>query len=120
MEGNRKEEKMKTKVYVAGPYTSPDSCINTHNAIEMGDRLLEAGYVPFVPHLTHFWHTMSPKDYQTWLDYDEQWMVMCDVMIRLPGKSSGADREEAIFRKLGKPVFRDLSRLIKVIPSSRE
>lgn len=78
----------------AGPYTRPDPVINTRGALLIGDALREAGHVLVIPHLTHLWHLISPHDYEFWLDYDRQLLLRCDLMIRFPGKSSGADREE--------------------------
>lgn len=94
----------KTLVYVAGPYTKPDPCLTTHNAIKVGNELLNAGYPSFVPHLTHFWHTMHPQPYQTWLDLDIVLMSRCDVVLRLPGYSSGADKEVELANSIGIPV----------------
>src|SRR5690348_14877704 len=92
------------RVYIAGPYTKPDPCVNTHNAIRVADELMEAGYVPYLPHLTHFWHTVAPKPYQTWLDYDAAWIAVCDAVFRMPGSSFGADGETALAKRIGKPV----------------
>lgn len=97
----------KVRIYVAGPYTKPDPCINTNTAIVWGNAFMALGAVPFVPHLTHFWHTVSPKPYETWLDYDNQWIPCCDAIYRFPGESSGADKEGALAKSLGIPVFTD-------------
>ena len=100
------------RVYVAGPYTRPDPCANTHQAILTADLLWDLGFVPFVPHLTHFWHTMSPKPYQAWLDYDNNWLLCCDAVLRIPGESSGADKETALAVASGIPVFHSIADLI--------
>jgi hypothetical protein len=39
------------------------------------------------------------------LDYDLNWLAKCDAVLRLPGASSGADREVEYAQKLGIPVF---------------
>lgn len=93
----------RTRVYVAGPYTS-DPVANTEIAIEVGQFLLGAGYAPFVPHLTHFWHERFANDWQTWMELDLPWVAQADVVVRLQGESSGADREVALARQLGIPV----------------
>jgi hypothetical protein len=98
-------------VYVAGPYTKPDPCINTHVAVKVCDALVNLGYVPFCPHLSHFWHTMIPHSYEFWLTYDKQWLAKCDVMLRLPGESRGADEEEAFADAHGIPVVRSVEEL---------
>lgn len=95
----------KIRVYVAGPYTKPDPCINTNTAIKAGDHLWQLGFVSFVPHLTHLWHTVSPHPYQDWLDYDMEWLNVCHAVLRLAGASSGADAEVVEARKLSIPVF---------------
>jgi hypothetical protein len=81
------------RVYVAGPYSKGDVVLNVRNAIAAADTLLAAGHTPFIPHLTHLWHLVSPKTYEEWLAIDLDWLKCCDALVRLPGESSGADRE---------------------------
>lgn len=102
----------KITVYVAGPYSKPDPCINTRDAIMAGEELLNRGFAPFVPHLTHFWHTMFPHNYETWLDLDRQWLKLSDAVLRLPGESKGADKEIADAKEWGIPVFYSINELI--------
>ena len=92
-------------VYVAGPYTNPDPVINTRNAIEAGNLLVQLGYAPYIPHLTLFWHLVFPHGVDFWYDFDLHWLRKCDALLRLPGESSGADKEEALAEELGIPVF---------------
>lgn len=89
------------KVYVAAPYSRPDPCVNTHLAILAGARLWDLGYTPFVPHLTHLWHTVAPRPYDQWLAWDLAWLQTCRVLLRLPGASTGADLEVAFAREHG-------------------
>lgn len=93
------------RIYVAGPYTLGDVAQNVATAIKAGDDLLDLGYVPFVPHLTHFWHMLRPRLYPEWVRYDLQWLPFCDGLLRLPGDSDGADREVQKATELGIPVF---------------
>ncbi len=93
------------RVYVAGPYTKPDPCANTHEACRIAGELVSLGFVPFIPHLTHFWHTMEPRPYEFWLEYDMEWLRCCDAVFRFPGESSGADKEIEEARRLNIPVF---------------
>lgn len=99
------------RVYVAGPYSKGDQIANVRAAIMVGDRLLVAGAVPYIPHLTAFWHLLSPHPYQEWLDLDLEWLRQCQAIIRLPGESSGADGEVAEAIAWGIPVFRDVETL---------
>lgn len=92
-------------VYIAGPYTLGDVAVNVRQAIDAGLRVLDAGCYPFIPHLSHFIHLHSPREYQVWTDMDNAFIPVCDALIRLPGKSSGADAELLLARKLNIPVF---------------
>lgn len=98
-------------VYVAGPYTNGDPVINTQKAIGMGEKLLALGYVPFIPHLSHLWHLISPHDYQYWMDLDSYWLFRCDALLRLPGSSQGADLEVLAAKERGIPVYYSLDEL---------
>lgn len=100
------------RIYIAGPYTAGDPCVNTHTAIEAGNALLDAGFAPMVPHLSHFWHTMTPRDYEDWMRIDLAWVAAADAVLRLPGHSPGADREEACAIAHGVPVFHSLADLL--------
>lgn len=93
-------------VYVAGPYTIPDPCENTHRAIKVANDLAESGkMVPVLPHLSHLWHTVTPRPYKFWTELDMHLLARCDAVFRIPGASSGADDEVAVARKLKIDVF---------------
>jgi len=100
------------KIYIAGPYTNGDVAVNVRNAIEAGNRLFEEGAIPFVPHLTHFWHMLYPQDYIDWLHYDTRWLSCCDMLLRLDGESEGADEEVATALALNIPVYYDIRELL--------
>jgi nucleoside 2-deoxyribosyltransferase len=93
-------------VYLAGPYTEPDPVANTHRVLRIADALLEAGFTPFIPHLTLAWHLVSPKPYETWLEYDRELLARCDVLLRVPGYSEGAALESLFAECRGIPVIR--------------
>ena len=101
----RKENSVKLRIYVAGPYTKGDVAINVRNAIEAGNTLVDVGFAPYIPHLTHFWHLVCPRPYEEWLDLDNQFLPCCDAVLRLEGESSGADKEVELAKSLGIPVF---------------
>jgi Domain of unknown function (DUF4406) len=103
---------MKAKIYVAGPYTKGDVAVNVRNAFEAANQLADLGYAPFVPHGTHFWHMMFPRPYEFWLELDNQFVPDCDAILRIPGESSGADKEVALAGKLGLPVFHSIGELV--------
>lgn len=101
----------RTRIYIAGPYSRPDPIQNTHRAIVYANKLWDAGYVPFIPHLTAFWHLVTPRPYEQWLEVDLEWLHACDAVYRFPGESSGADAEVAAARRANIPVFLDLESL---------
>lgn len=94
----------RNKVYVAGPYSLGDVAMNVRAAILTGNLLIEVGYIPFIPHLSHFWHVITPKPYHEWLEYDKCWLPFCDYVCRVPGQSFGADGECLLAQQLGIPV----------------
>lgn len=102
---------MIARIYVAGPYTKGDVAINVRNAYEAANRLADLGFAPFVPHATHFWHMLFPRPYEFWLDLDNQFLPFCEAILRLSGESSGADKEVALARTLGLPVFTEIGEL---------
>ena len=99
------------RVYIAAPYSKGETAINVRNAILAADKVLEKGHIPFIPHLTHFWHYISPKPWETWLKIDQDWLEVCDAVLRLPGLSIGADMEVDIAQKAGKPIFYSIEEL---------
>lgn len=92
-------------VYISGPYTKGDPVLNVHEAIRAAEAVIDAGHIPFIPHLCHLWHTISPHDYKFWMAFDLAWLPKCDVLIRLPGESSGSNQEVARAQELGIPVL---------------
>lgn len=93
------------KVYIAGPITIGDRNENIRNALDIASQLLSKGYAPFVPQLTCFWDLLFPFHYETWMKLDEEYIKMCDYVLRIPGESKGADREVTFARENNIPVF---------------
>ncbi len=92
-------------IYVAGPITKGDQFRNVADALDVGATMLQAGMVPFVPHLSCYWHVSHEQPYDVWLAYDLAVIERCDHLYRMPGESPGADREVAHARELGIPVW---------------
>ena len=109
-------------VYVAGPLSVGDVGGNVGYACGVGWALMQRGYVPYVPHLTHYWDQLAtsagflPRTWDQWLTYDERWLAKCDVVLRLSGESRGADREELFARKNGIPVVYSRDDLYRRFP----
>ena len=104
------------KVYIASPYTVGNTGRNVKAQIDAFIHLLDNGYLPFAPLLAHFVHIAHPKPYDYWTAYDNEWLKNCDVLLRLPGESPGADREVELARSLNIPVVKSLPELIKKHP----
>jgi Domain of unknown function (DUF4406) len=100
-------------VYIAGPYSGGDTAMNVHDAIHAANTLADAGFAPFLPHLTHFWHLVTPRPYAFWLALDNRFLPCCDVILRLPGVSPGADKEVTLAVSLDIPVYTEIDQLIK-------
>lgn len=105
-------------VYVAGPLSKGNVAHNVRKAIEIAEKLWEIGYVPFIPHLTHFWSCISPHPDEEyidkngklafWLEYDFEVLKRCQALFRIRGESVGADMEVELANKSKIPVFYDL------------
>lgn len=74
-------------VYVSSPYSKGNKLANIRRAIEAGEQLWQAGYIPFIPHLFHYWNKISPKTEKQWLSIGKIWLTQCDAVLRLEGKS---------------------------------
>ena len=93
-------------LYLAGPYTRPDPIINTNAGIRLATKLFERMlYVPHVPHLTLLWHMVTPRPIEYWYALDIQHLSVCEAIMRLPGDSSGADREMVFAKGAGLEVI---------------
>jgi hypothetical protein len=101
----------KPRVFISGPMAIGHRGTNLRSAIAAADRLIEIGCTPHVPHLSWFWDDLSPHPYEEWMQLDFEWIAVCDALLRLPGESTGADRECAFAREEGLPVFEDIDSL---------
>jgi hypothetical protein len=99
-------------VYIAGPYTQGDPVENTRNAIKIADDLVRWGFVPFVPHLTMFWQLVLPHELNFWYRFDDLWLKKCDILLRLPGFSPGADKEVELAKLNGLRVYYSTAELL--------
>ena len=101
------------RIYVSGPYTKGDQMMNIRNAILAADQLYSLGHIPYVPHLTGFWHMVTPRSWEEWLRIDRAFIPCCDALLRIPGESKGADIEMAYARALKIPVYFNLEDIPK-------
>ena len=99
------------KPYIASPYTLGDIAINVKAQLDCANKLIEMGFAPFVPLYSHFQHMAHPQPYGIWVKLDLEWLHVCDCLLRLPGKSKGADNEVHYMESLNKPVFYSIENL---------
>lgn len=93
------------KVYIASPYTLGDVAVNVKYQMDVANELMELGFAPFTPLLTHFLHMAHPRPYEDWIKVDKVWVLACDALLRLGGQSSGADSEVELAKQNDIPVF---------------
>lgn len=109
-------EERRPWIYVSGPMRGAPGDVgpwlNCRIGMDVGKKLWVAGWHPFVPMLNAFWEmsvgalTPGHSDGASgWLEFDFSAITRCDALLRLPGKSDGADREVAVALAAGIPVF---------------
>lgn len=104
------------KVYIASPYTKGDVDQNVRVQIDASHELMNKGFLPFAPLLYHFQGKVHPRPYEDWMKVDFGWLSNCDVVLRLPGESKGADREVELAKLLNIPVFDSIDSLCEAGP----
>lgn len=97
------------RVYIAGPYSHGDTETNVRAAILVADALAARGHVPYVPHLSHYWHLIAPHDHAFWMRQDREWLILCDGVLRIDGWSDGADEEVTLAKSIGKAIWYDVT-----------
>lgn len=112
-------------VYIASPYTKGDTGINVRFQMAVWDRLIDWECVPIAPLWSHFQHVHAPRPYQDWVNYDNEIIKRCDILLRLAAKdmgtsyvqdeSPGADAEVKLALSLGKPVVYSLGELFEYL-----
>lgn len=103
------------RVYISGPLSTGGGNReqNVAFAANAFRALIEAGYAPLCPHLTHYAEAKHDChfDHATWLSIDEEWVRVADAVYRIVGPSKGAKQECDLAHSLGIPVFSSLSAL---------
>ena len=115
-------------IYLAGPISKGDLAHNIDQATAAFYTLAAAGLAPWCPHWSVYAsQTMSFSDgsvwqkaeitgrmsHEEWLQSDLPWVARADAVLRLPGESTGADREVAHAESRGIPVFYDIESLLR-------
>jgi len=98
-------------VYIASPYTVGDVAVNVKTQMDTADSLIEKGYCPIAPLLSHFLHINKPRPYEDWTKMDMALVRVSDYVLRLPGESRGADAEVELAKSLKIPVVYNIGSL---------
>ena len=109
-------EDVRRRCYISCPITNGDRIDNYTKSLRAERFLMSTSWcAPLNPGrsivLPHAWD--GQFSWQDWLDTDLSWVRVSESILRLPGKSPGADEEVALAEELGIPVFtnmRDLCR----------
>lgn len=120
------------RVYIAGAISRGDLAHNVNQATEAFVALAEAGFAPHCPHWSVYsagpaesvdgnplavkgWGTAAGApglSHADWLEIDLAWVRVAAAVLRLPGKSVGADRECEYARAVGIPVFDTVAEVV--------
>ena len=96
-------EHRRLRVYVAGPITQ-DVFEGVYRGLRVGRQMVTDGLAPYVPHSDAFMF-MEGDNWNSFLEWDVEWVGMSEAVYRLSGDSPGADLETAKAKSLGIPVF---------------
>lgn len=101
------------KIYIASPYTHGWQADNVKRQLDASHILMDHGYAPYTPLLTHFQEMIHTRLEKDWLDLDIEYLKVCDAVFRIIPTdnngdiipSKGADLEEETAIKNDIPVF---------------
>jgi hypothetical protein len=99
-------------VYIASAYSLGDVGENVHNQLKIANYLIDWGFCPECPLLLHFQHIYKPHTYSEWMKIDLEKLSRSDVVLRLKGESSGADKEVEHAQSIGIPVVYSIDELL--------
>lgn len=92
-------------IYITGPFASGDVLSNVIAAFAAAHQLWRDGFFPYMPHLQHLYHLVSPRRDEEWLRIYIAPQAKIIGVLRIPGRSLSADREEAFAVSNGIPIF---------------
>ena len=93
------------RIYISGPITKGNRNLSFYQASEAHLRLIATNdYSIFNPMLSMAMMANNELTWEQWLANDESFIEVCDMVLRLPGESIGADREVKFAESIGIPV----------------
>lgn len=106
------------KIFISGAMSADNMlnvCNNIHDGIVLGNKLIEKGYAPFVPHLDILIKIANGVDLsipmQHYYDYTMEWLKVSDAVLVCPNykNSIGALAEIKQAEELYKPIYYDIN-----------
>jgi hypothetical protein len=102
-----------TRVYISSPYTLGPQEENIKVQVDTFASLMDRGFYPFAPLLFHYVGIKHPRTYDQWMEQCLVWVLQCNAVLRLPGRSKGADIEVGLAKSKGIKVFYSVEELIE-------
>lgn len=93
------------RVYISCPITLGDGSYNFFQACRAQEILMRSGYACLNPALSMMHPNAKNILHGMWLASDLPFVEICDLIVRLPGESIGADMECDHARKHGIPIW---------------
>ena len=104
--------KAPVRVFISSPYTLGDTCDNVRRQHDAMAALMMMGHTPFAPLLSHYQQIIHPVSWEEWSKWDFEWLAQCQLVLRLPGHSKGADLECLRAKELLIPVIKTRAEVI--------
>ncbi len=108
------------RVFISSPYTLGDTCANVRRQHDAFRALIDLGHAPFAPLLSHYQQLIHPIGWESWMSWCLQWVEQCQLVLRLPGESRGADIECVRARELFIPVLETRADILKYLVDDKE
>lgn len=104
-------------VYVCSKYGDHNDLAtreaNVKASMDAWHQLVDAGFVPYCPLLSHFLHEHKPRERLVWLTQALYWVDKCDCLLVLGEMSQGVRGEIVRARSRGIPVFYSFEELYR-------
>ena len=96
---------MRPRCYLSCPITKGIRTENFARACNTQAALMDKGFAVLNPALSMLHPDAWTIPHAVWIENDLPWVSVCDVVLRLPGESAGADEETRFAESQGIPVF---------------
>ena|ERR1035437_1379537 len=94
------------RIFISGPFSKGDIDTNVGLAVIAAERVSRMGHSPFISHAQGFvWGEFFEHENAFFYKWCNEWLPVCQAVLRIPGESAGADAECELARSLRIPVF---------------